>query len=129
MAKKLTSREQDYSQWYNEIVQHADLAEKSGVRGCMVIKPYGFAIWEKMQTELDRMFKSNEAGKSEMNLKKAINIYYKFKLSKNHKMKENSKINDHYLLKIGFCIPQLDRIFRFIIDYDLLYLNPNFNHN
>jgi prolyl-tRNA synthetase len=58
MAKKLTSREQDYSQWYNEIIQGADLAENSGVRGCMVIKPYGYAIWEKMQAELDRMFKA-----------------------------------------------------------------------
>ena len=57
MTKKLTSREQDYSQWYNEIIQGADLAENSGVRGCMVIKPYGYAIWEKMQAELDRMFK------------------------------------------------------------------------
>ena len=57
MGKKLTSRAQDYSQWYNEIVQEADLAENSGVRGCMVIKPYGYAIWEKMQAELDRMFK------------------------------------------------------------------------
>ena len=57
MTKKITSREQDYSQWYNEIVQGADLAENSGVRGCMVIKPYGYAIWEKMQAELDRMFK------------------------------------------------------------------------
>ena len=57
MAKKLTSREKDYSQWYNELVQSADLAENSAVRGCMVIKPYGFAIWEKMQAELDRMFK------------------------------------------------------------------------
>jgi prolyl-tRNA synthetase len=57
MAKKLTSREEDYSQWYNEIVQGADLAENSGVRGCMVIKPYGYAIWEKMQAELDRKFK------------------------------------------------------------------------
>ena len=57
MGKKITSREQDYSQWYNEIVQGADLAENSGVRGCMVIKPYGYAIWEKMQAELDRMFK------------------------------------------------------------------------
>ena len=57
MGKKLTSRAQDYSQWYNEIVQGADLAENSGVRGCMVIKPYGYAIWEKMQSELDRMFK------------------------------------------------------------------------
>ena len=58
MAKKLTSREEDYSQWYNEIVQGADLAENSGVRGCMVIKPYGYAIWEKMQAELDRKFKA-----------------------------------------------------------------------
>jgi prolyl-tRNA synthetase len=57
MEKKLTSRDQDYSQWYNEIIQGADLAENSGVRGCMVIKPYGYAIWEKMQAELDRMFK------------------------------------------------------------------------
>ncbi len=57
MTKKITSREQDYSQWYNDIVQGADLAENSGVRGCMVIKPYGYAIWEKMQAELDRMFK------------------------------------------------------------------------
>ena len=57
MGKKLTSRDQDYSQWYNEIIQGADLAESSGVRGCMVIKPYGYAIWEKMQAELDRMFK------------------------------------------------------------------------
>ena len=57
MGKKITSREQDYSQWYNDIVQGADLAENSGVRGCMVIKPYGYAIWEKMQAELDRMFK------------------------------------------------------------------------
>ena len=57
MGKKVTSREQDYSQWYNDIVQGAGLAESSGVRGCMVIKPYGYAIWEKMQAELDRMFK------------------------------------------------------------------------
>ena len=57
MAKKITSRKQDYSQWYNDIIQGADLAENSGVRGCMVIKPYGYAIWEKMQAELDRMFK------------------------------------------------------------------------
>lgn len=57
MAKKLTTREEDYSKWYNELVVKADLAENSGVRGCMVIKPYGFAIWEKMQAELDRRFK------------------------------------------------------------------------
>jgi len=57
MGKKLTKREEDYSKWYNELVVRADLAENSGVRGCMVIKPYGFAIWEKMQQQLDKMFK------------------------------------------------------------------------
>ncbi|GGH46494.1 proline--tRNA ligase [Mangrovimonas yunxiaonensis] len=57
MSKKLTSRAEDYSKWYNELVVKADLAENSAVRGCMVIKPYGYAIWEKMQAELDRMFK------------------------------------------------------------------------
>ena len=57
MSKHLTKRADDYSKWYNELVVKADLAENSAVRGCMVIKPYGFAIWEKMQAELDRMFK------------------------------------------------------------------------
>lgn len=58
MGKNLTSRSEDYSKWYNELVVKADLAENSAVRGCMVIKPYGYAIWEKMQAELDRMFKA-----------------------------------------------------------------------
>lgn len=57
MSKNLTSRSEDYSKWYNELVVKADLAQNSAVRGCMVIKPYGYAIWEKMQAELDRMFK------------------------------------------------------------------------
>lgn len=57
MASKLTTREKDYSQWYNELVAKADLAEHSDVRGCMVIKPHGYAIWEAMQQTLDRMFK------------------------------------------------------------------------
>ena len=57
MGKKLTKREEDYSKWYNELVVKADLAETSSVRGCMVIKPYGYAIWEKMQNQLDQMFK------------------------------------------------------------------------
>jgi prolyl-tRNA synthetase len=57
MAKELTSRSENYSQWYQDLVIKADLAENSAVRGCMVIKPYGYAIWEKMQAELDRMFK------------------------------------------------------------------------
>ena len=55
--KELTSRTENYSQWYNDLVIKADLAESSAVRGCMVIKPYGYAIWEKIQAELDRMFK------------------------------------------------------------------------
>ena len=58
MAKALPKRSENYSEWYNEIVKRADLAENSAVRGCMVIKPYGFAIWEKMQRALDDMFKA-----------------------------------------------------------------------
>ncbi len=58
VGKKLTSRSEDYSRWYNELVVMADLAENSAVRGCMVIKPYGYAVWEKMQSELDKMFKA-----------------------------------------------------------------------
>lgn len=54
---KLTSRAEDYSKWYNELVVKADLAENSGVRGCMIIKPYGYAIWEKMRDEMDKKFK------------------------------------------------------------------------
>ena len=57
MAKGLKKREEDFSSWYNELVSKADLAEHSDVRGCMIIKPYGFAIWENMKAELDRMFK------------------------------------------------------------------------
>jgi len=57
MAKVLISKEENYSQWYNDLVINADLAENSSVRGCMVIKPYGYAIWEKMQSILDQMFK------------------------------------------------------------------------
>ena len=58
MSKKLTKRSEDYSKWYNELVVKADLAENSAVRGCMIIKPYGFAIWEKMKEELDKKFKA-----------------------------------------------------------------------
>lgn len=57
MSKNLTKRSEDYSKWYNELVVKADLAENSAVRGCMIIKPYGYAIWEKMQAQLDKMFK------------------------------------------------------------------------
>ena len=60
MSKKLTKREVDYSKWYNELVVRADLAENSAVRGCMIIKPYGFAIWEKMKEELDKKFKATD---------------------------------------------------------------------
>ena len=56
--KELTPREENYSQWYNDLVIKAGLAESSAVRGCMVIKPYGYAIWEKMQRALDDMFKA-----------------------------------------------------------------------
>ena len=57
--KDLTKRSESYSQWYNDLVLKADLAEQSPVRGCMVIKPYGYAIWEKMQRILDDKFKEN----------------------------------------------------------------------
>ena len=57
MSKEITPRETDYSQWYLDIVSKAGLAANSKVRGCMVIKPYGFAIWEKMKEDLDRRFK------------------------------------------------------------------------
>ena len=59
--KELTKRSENYSQWYNDLIVKADMAEQSAVRGCMVIKPYGYAIWEKMQRELDRMFKETGA--------------------------------------------------------------------
>ncbi len=98
MAKKLTSREQNYSQWYNEIVQEADLAENSGVKGCMVIKPYGYAIWEKMQAELDRMFKATGH----------VNAYFPLFIPKSYFSKEASHVEGfakecaivtHYRLK------------------------------
>ena len=57
MAKEIRNKEENYSEWYNNLVIKSDLAENSAVRGCMVIKPYGYAIWEKMQAELDRRFK------------------------------------------------------------------------
>ena len=57
MSKEITSRSQDYSQWYNDLVLKGGLADYSAVRGCMVIKPYGYALWENMRDQLDRMFK------------------------------------------------------------------------
>ena len=98
MSKKITPRNKDYSQWYNDIVQHAELAESSGVRGCMVIKPYGFAIWEKMQQELDVMFK--ETGHS--------NAYFPLFIPKSYFNKEAAHVEGfakecavvtHYRLK------------------------------
>lgn len=83
MAKNLTKRSEDYSKWYNELVIQADLAENSGVRGCMVIKPYGFAIWEKMQAELDRMFK--ETGHQ--------NAYFPLFIPKSYFSKEASHVD------------------------------------
>ena len=100
MAKKITSRRDDYSQWYNDIVQRADLAENSGVRGCMVIKPYGYAIWEKMQAELDRMFKQTGH----------LNAYFPLFIPKSYLSKEAAHVEGfakecavvtHYRLKNG----------------------------
>lgn len=83
MSKNLTKRSEDYSKWYNELVVKADLAENSGVRGCMVIKPYGYAIWEKMQAELDRMFK--ETGHE--------NAYFPLFIPKSYFSKEASHVD------------------------------------
>ena len=60
MSKGLPSRNEDFSGWYNELVKKADLAENSSVRGCMVIKPYGYAIWEKIQKELNQIIQKNQ---------------------------------------------------------------------
>ena len=98
MGKNLTSRSEDYSKWYNELVVKADLAENSGVRGSMVIKPYGYAIWERMQAELDRMFK--ETGHK--------NAYFPLFIPKSYFSKEASHVDGfakecavvtHYRLK------------------------------
>jgi len=100
MSKNLTKRAEDYSKWYNELVVKADLAENSAVRGCMVIKPYGYAIWEKMQAELDRMFK--ETGHQ--------NAYFPLFIPKSYFSKEASHVDGfakecavvtHYRLKTG----------------------------
>lgn len=98
MSKGLPKRSEDYSLWYNELVKRADLAENSDVRGCMVIKPYGYAIWEKMQAQLDKMFK--ETGHE--------NAYFPLFIPKSHLSKEASHVEGfakecavvtHYRLK------------------------------
>ena len=98
MSKKITPRSEDYSLWYNDIVQHAELAENSGVRGCMVIKPYGYAIWEKMQAELDKKFKATGH----------VNAYFPLFIPKSYFSKEADHVDGfakecavvtHYRLK------------------------------
>ena len=98
MGKYLTTRAEDYSKWYNELVVKADLAQNSGVRGAMVIKPYGFAIWERIQADLDRRFK--ETGH--------MNAYFPLFIPKSYFSKEASHVDGfakecavvtHYRLK------------------------------
>jgi prolyl-tRNA synthetase len=98
MASKLTSREADYSRWYNELVVQADLAQHSDVKGCMVIKPYGFAIWERMKDVLDQKFK--ETGH--------VNAYFPLFIPKSYLSKEAAHVDGfakecavvtHYRLK------------------------------
>lgn len=98
MAKELTSRSENYSQWYNDLVIKADLAENSAVRGCMVIKPYGYSIWEKMQAALDKMFKDTGH----------VNAYFPLFIPKSFFSKEASHVEGfakecavvtHYRLK------------------------------
>lgn len=99
MAEKITKRETDYSQWYLDIIKAADLAEHSDVKGCMIIKPYGFAIWEKMKDALDKRFK--ETGHS--------NAYFPLFIPKSYLSKEASHVEGfakecavvtHYRLKV-----------------------------
>lgn len=96
--KELTKRSENYSQWYNDLVVKADLAEQSAVRGCMVIKPYGYAIWEKMQAQLDKMFK--ETG--------VVNAYFPLLIPKSYLSREADHVEGfakecavvtHYRLK------------------------------
>ncbi|MFL5730311.1 MAG: proline--tRNA ligase [Cytophagaceae bacterium] len=82
MSKGLPKRSEDYSGWYNELVKKADLAENSGVKGCMVIKPYGFSIWEKMQAQLDKMFKATGH----------TNAYFPLLIPKSYLSKEASHV-------------------------------------
>ena len=98
MAKELTSRQENYSQWYNDLVTKADLAENSAVRGCMVIKPYGYAIWEFMRDALDKMFKDTGH----------VNAYFPLFIPKSFFSKEASHVEGfakecavvtHYRLK------------------------------
>ena len=98
MSKGLPKRSDDYSLWYNELVKRADLAENSAIRGCMVIKPYGYSIWEKMQAQLDKMFK--ETGH--------LNAYFPLFIPKSYLSKEASHVEGfakecavvtHYRLK------------------------------
>jgi prolyl-tRNA synthetase len=98
MAKEIPARSEDYSQWYNELVKKADLAEHSDVRGCMVIKPYGYSIWENMQHALDKMFKDTGH----------VNAYFPLFVPKSYLAKEASHIEGfakecaivtHYRLK------------------------------
>ncbi|MEO8962795.1 MAG: proline--tRNA ligase [Ginsengibacter sp.] len=100
MSKEITSREQDYSQWYNDIIIKAGLADYSAVRGCMVIKPYGFALWEKMRDQLDKRFK--ETGHQ--------NAYFPLFIPKSFLNKEAAHVEGfakecavvtHYRLKIN----------------------------
>jgi prolyl-tRNA synthetase len=98
MSKGITSKSQDYSKWYNDIVVEADLADHSAVRGCMVIKPHGYAIWEKMQQTLDKMFKDTGH----------VNAYFPLFIPKSFFSKEASHVDGfakecavvtHYRLK------------------------------
>lgn len=100
MSKELSKREENYSEWYNELVVKADLAEHSAVKGCMVIKPYGYAIWEKMQQALDKMFKDTGH----------VNAYFPLFIPKSFFSKEASHVEGfakecavvtHYRLKNG----------------------------
>ena len=89
MSQGVSKRSEDYSLWYNELVKKADLAENSAVRGCMVIKPYGYAIWEKMQQVLDKKFKDTDH----------VNAYFPLFIPKSFLSKEQGISLDQYYFR------------------------------
>ncbi len=98
MSKEIATRKDDYSQWYNDLVIKGGLADYSAVRGCMVIKPYGVALWENMQSALDKMFKDTDH----------VNAYFPLLIPKSFLSKEAAHVEGfakecavvtHYLLK------------------------------
>ena len=101
--KELTKRSENYSQWYNDLVVKADLAEQSAVRGCMVIKPYGYAIWEKIQRQLDDMFKATGH----------VNAYFPLLIPKSYLSREAEHATGILVMDFLIFLPEKAFLFQF----------------